>query len=57
MSGHFGRQTASGHLTVPAESKAAYAVDVEERFRALFFAKPAPDCILRWSSTDVVRAD
>ncbi|HQY96432.1 MAG TPA: NADH-quinone oxidoreductase subunit NuoE [Phycicoccus sp.] len=34
MSGHFGRQTASGHLTVPAESKAAYAVDVEERFRA-----------------------
>lgn len=30
---------------------------VEERFRALFFAKPAPDCILRWSSTDVVRAD
>ncbi len=31
--GHFGMQTASGHLRVPAESKAAYAADVEERFR------------------------
>ena len=34
MSGHFGLQTASGHLTVPAESKEAYAADVEARFRA-----------------------
>ena len=34
MSGHFGLQTAAGHLTVPAESKEAYAADVEERFRA-----------------------
>ena len=34
MSGHFGLQTAAGHLTVPAESKESYAADVEERFRA-----------------------
>jgi NADH-quinone oxidoreductase subunit E len=34
MSGHFGLQTAAGHLTVPAESKESYAADVEQRFRA-----------------------
>ena len=32
--GHFGLQTAAGHLTVPAESKEAYAADVEAGFRA-----------------------
>ena len=32
--GHFGLQTAAGHLTVPAESKEAYAADVEAAFRA-----------------------
>lgn len=31
---HFGHQTASGHLTVPAESKTPYAADVEASFRA-----------------------
>lgn len=32
--GHFGLQTASGHLSVPQESKDAYAADVEAAFRA-----------------------
>ena len=34
MATHFGLQTAAGHLTVSEESKAPYAADVEERFRA-----------------------
>ncbi|HHU09360.1 MAG TPA: NADH-quinone oxidoreductase subunit NuoE [Intrasporangiaceae bacterium] len=34
MSDNFGRQTASGHLVVPAESKEPYPADVEAAFRA-----------------------
>jgi NADH-quinone oxidoreductase subunit E len=34
MSHDFGLQTASGHLTVPEESKEPYPADVEARFRA-----------------------
>ena len=33
MAGDFGLQTASGHLTVPEESKEPYPADVEEQFR------------------------
>ncbi len=34
MAGDFGLQSASGHLTVPGESKEAYPADVEAQFRA-----------------------
>ncbi|WP_299446458.1 NADH-quinone oxidoreductase subunit NuoE [uncultured Phycicoccus sp.] len=34
MAGDFGLQTASGHLTVPEESKEPYPADVEAQFRA-----------------------
>ncbi|MGL5867038.1 MAG: NADH-quinone oxidoreductase subunit NuoE [Dermatophilaceae bacterium] len=34
MATDFGMQTASGHLTVPEESRAPYPADVEARFRA-----------------------
>ena len=34
MAGDFGLQSASGHLTVPEESKERYPADVEARFRA-----------------------
>ncbi|PKW26415.1 NADH dehydrogenase subunit E [Phycicoccus duodecadis] len=34
MTGHFGLQSASGHLTVPGESKDPYPADVEATFRA-----------------------